>query len=138
MLYVCQIDEIAEGVAGVMVGGDKITGDLVCFAEGQKRRDPLAGAGGGAADAETLVHALDSPCRCFVELKIVLLCSGEEAAKIRLVPNLEIPALHLLSAVTVKEKADKAANIVAPRGKRFRHGDVGVIGKPQLFAACES
>ena len=117
MLDVVDIDKIAECVARIMVCGNKVAGNTVLLAIGQKLRQPLARAGGRTAHADQRIDLLDRPCGGFIQLKIVLLLSDKEASEIRLVPDLEIPLLHFFFSVAVDQKTDEAFDIVRPCGK---------------------
>ncbi len=120
--------DAAQRVARILVGGDKIQRHIFLFAPADKGRDPFAAGGGGSADHQPVVDRFDRPGGDLIEVEVVGLAAVEEhSLQVRLVPDLEVPALDLLPAVPADQEADKVADICTPLVFILRQRDAGFI-----------
>ena len=129
---------IAEGVAWVMMGGEKIAGNSVFLAECLEVFEPQTGGGRRPAYTQVFIHLLDGARRRLIQAEIVLLLPLEEDGKVGLVPDFEVPALHFLLAVAAEKKLYKRRHKLAPARKRLGLRDIIEVTNTGLFAARQS
>ena len=132
-LRVSLILDAAERIPGVLVGADEIQRHPVLFAERAERGDPLAGAGGGAADLQEGIRFPDDPGGDFIEAEVFLPAPvPENVGQIRLVPDLEEPLPDFLQAVAVDQEAQERPQVVPPGVLVRRRHDVGPVEEAAL------
>ena len=124
---------IAEAVAGIVMGRQKVKGNVVFLTIGLERTHPPAGTRGRSAHSKRGVYIFYGSGRRGVQLKIVLLLSVEEDRKIRLVPYFKIPAFHFLFSVSLQQKADEFFDQIAPARHVLRHIDVIAVAEADFF-----
>ena len=122
-------ERLAFGVVVVDVGDEVIRRGSVLGGEVEKLRHPLAARGGGTAKAELGIDGFHGAPRCRPELEELLHGAVEKAAKVGLVPALEIPGAHFLDPVTLDVMAQAARDKFLPLGEIARHAD-GVFVRP--------
>ena len=105
-----------DAVTGIVVDGNKVTGDVICFHKIDKVFNPCARGCGRASDLQLAVHRFDCLGRDFIQVEIVSLRAGEEGGHVRLVPDLKVPCLDLFHAVAVQQELDEGADKLLPLG----------------------
>ena len=97
------------------MGRDEVERHIARGHEVDELGDPARGGGGRTSDTQPGVHRLDGPGRDLVETE-VLGCAGSEHLEVRLVPDLEAPRRHLVTAVPLDQVAGQALDQRRPNG----------------------
>ena len=118
------------------MGGNEIHGQIPLPAILQEGSDPLAVAGGRAADFDFGIDLLDREHGGFIKLKILIPGSVPEGAgQIRFIPDLKEPGADFLRAVAVNQETDEGLHVHLPGFPVRRGHDDGLIeeGTPLYF-----
>lgn len=130
-------NRIAKGIAGIVMGGEEVAGNIFASAEFPELFQSAARGGGWPAHTECAVHLFYSMRRRLIETEVVLLLALEKDTEVGLVPRLKIPAFDLLLSIAMQEKAQECLDKSTPLFKRFGLCDVVAITQTRSFAACE-